>query len=119
MRSAAARSARISAWAVGSLRTIGALLPRPMISPSSNTTAPTGTSPPVPPARARVNASRIYLSSTIALDAYNREIFMAELEIHHEGGHSADPAGKRVGVQAAIVAVLLAVVTILSHRSHT
>lgn len=44
---------------------------------------------------------------------------MAELEIHHEGGHSADPAGKRVGIQAAIVAVLLAVVTILSHRSHT
>src|SRR5690348_13552457 len=44
---------------------------------------------------------------------------MAELEIHHEGGHDADPAGKRVGVQAALVAVLLAIVTILSHRSHT
>src|SRR5437667_9596800 len=45
---------------------------------------------------------------------------MAELEIHHhEGGHDADPAGKRVGVQAAILAVLLAIVTIASHRTHT
>jgi hypothetical protein len=44
---------------------------------------------------------------------------MAELEIHHEGGHTADPAGKRVGIQAAILAVLLAVVTIASHRTHT
>src|ERR1041385_2583916 len=44
---------------------------------------------------------------------------MAELEIHHHGGHEDDPAGKRVGVQAAILAVLLAVVTIASHRTHT
>jgi Domain of unknown function (DUF4337) len=44
---------------------------------------------------------------------------MAELEIHHEGAHGADTAGKRVGVQAAVVAVLLAVVTIASHRTHT
>jgi len=44
---------------------------------------------------------------------------MAELEIHHEGGHNADPAGKRIGIQAAMLAVLLAVVTILSHRTHT
>lgn len=43
---------------------------------------------------------------------------MAELEIHHEGGHD-DPAGKRVGIQAAVLAVFLAVVTILSHRTHT
>ena len=43
---------------------------------------------------------------------------MAELEIHHEGAHS-DPAGKRVGIQAAVLAVFLAVVTILSHRTHT
>src|SRR5450432_2723012 len=43
---------------------------------------------------------------------------MAELEIHHEGaGH--DPAGKRIGVAASILAVLLAVVTIISHRAHT
>jgi hypothetical protein len=38
------------------------------------------------------------------------------LHAHHE---PADPKGKRVGVQAAIFAVLLAVVTILSHRTHT
>ena len=44
---------------------------------------------------------------------------MAELEIHHEGGHAADPVGQRVGVLAALLAVLLAVVTIASHRTHT
>ena len=43
---------------------------------------------------------------------------MAELEIHHEVEVS-DPHGKRVGVQAAVLAVVLAVVTILSHRAHT
>jgi len=43
---------------------------------------------------------------------------MAELEIHHEG-HDADPIGKKVGVLAAVVAVLLAIVTIVSHRAHT
>jgi len=44
---------------------------------------------------------------------------MAELEIHHEseGGH--DSRGQKVGVLTAILAVLLAVVTILSHRAHT
>lgn len=44
---------------------------------------------------------------------------MAELEIHHHAEHDADPVGKRVGVQAAILAVLLAIVTIASHRAHT
>ncbi|MDE3167536.1 MAG: DUF4337 domain-containing protein [Acidobacteriota bacterium] len=44
---------------------------------------------------------------------------MAELEIHHEHEHSNDPAGKRVGIQAALLGVLLAVVTIFSHRTHT
>src|ERR1035441_3134187 len=43
---------------------------------------------------------------------------MAELEIHHEGNES-DPTGKMVGVLAAVLAVLLAVVTIASHRTHT
>jgi hypothetical protein len=43
---------------------------------------------------------------------------MAELEIHHEG-HEADPLGKAVGIMAAVLAVLLAVVTIVSHRAHT
>jgi len=43
---------------------------------------------------------------------------MAELEIHHEG-HENDPLGKTVGVLAAILAVMLAVVTIASHRTHT
>ena len=45
---------------------------------------------------------------------------MAELEIHHEGGeHEHDPTGKKVGVMAAVLAVLLAIVTISSHRAHT
>lgn len=43
---------------------------------------------------------------------------MAELEIHHEveGG---DPLGKKIGVLAAVLAVLLGIVTIVSHRAHT
>jgi len=44
---------------------------------------------------------------------------MAELEIHHEEGHEHDPVGQRVGVMASLLAVFLAVVTILSHRTHT
>jgi hypothetical protein len=43
---------------------------------------------------------------------------MAELEIHHEMEHH-DPTGKLIGVAASILAVLLAVVTIISHRAHT
>lgn len=43
---------------------------------------------------------------------------MAELEIHHDVEHH-DTLGRKVGVQASLVAVLLAVVTILSHRAHT
>src|SRR5215468_5175195 len=42
---------------------------------------------------------------------------MAELEFHHKD--HGDPIGKKVGVQAAVLAVLLAVVTIASHRAHT
>jgi uncharacterized protein DUF4337 len=45
---------------------------------------------------------------------------MAELEIHHEGGEEGhDPMGQRVGIMAAVLAVLLAIVTIASHRTHT
>ncbi len=45
---------------------------------------------------------------------------MAELEIHHEHEHGeADPLGKTIGIMAAVLAVLLAIVTILSHRAHT
>lgn len=44
---------------------------------------------------------------------------MAELEIHHEGSHTHDPAGQRVGILAAVLAVALAIVTIASHRTHT
>src|SRR4051794_37565869 len=44
---------------------------------------------------------------------------MAELEIHHEHEHTSDPLGQKVGIMASILAVLLAVVTIASHRTHT
>lgn len=44
---------------------------------------------------------------------------MAELEIHHEHGHEEDPFGKRIGILAAVISVLLGVVTIASHRAHT
>jgi len=45
---------------------------------------------------------------------------MAELEIHHEvEGGEKDPFGLRVGILASILAVLLAIVTIASHRAHT
>ena len=44
---------------------------------------------------------------------------MAELEIHHEteGGH--DAFGQRIGVLTSLLAVMLAIVTIVSHRAHT
>jgi hypothetical protein len=44
---------------------------------------------------------------------------MADLEIHHEAEHAIDPAGQKIGVLAAVLAVALAVVTIESHRTHT
>jgi len=44
---------------------------------------------------------------------------MPEIELGHgeEGGH--DASGQKVGVMAACIGVLLAVVTIFSHRAHT
>jgi len=50
--------------------------------------------------------------------AYNTKTDMAELEIHHEG-HEHDPKGQLVGIMAAILAVALAIVSIMSHRTHT
>lgn len=45
---------------------------------------------------------------------------MAELEIHHEvGGEGRDPLEKTIGVLASVLAVILAIVTIVSHRAHT
>ena len=43
---------------------------------------------------------------------------MAELEIHHEV-EGSDPTGKMIGVLASVLAVLLAIVSIVSHRAHT
>src|SRR5215813_4892994 len=43
---------------------------------------------------------------------------MAELEIHNE--HEVqDSFGKLIGVAASVIGVLLAIVTIISHRAHT
>jgi hypothetical protein len=44
---------------------------------------------------------------------------MAELEIHQEHENGADPLGRNVGIMASVLAVLLAVVSIASHRTHT
>ena len=44
---------------------------------------------------------------------------MAEVEIHTEEGHAKDPFGQRVGVMVGIIGIILAVVTIASHRAHT
>ena len=45
---------------------------------------------------------------------------MAELEIHHEHEHGPeDPFARTIGIMASVLAVLLAIVTIMSHRAHT
>ena len=44
---------------------------------------------------------------------------MAEVEIHTGHGHSDDEFGRRVGVMVGIIGIVLAVVTISSHRAHT
>jgi hypothetical protein len=44
---------------------------------------------------------------------------VAEIEIHHDKEHRLDPAGQRIGILAALLAVFLAIVTIASHRTHT
>jgi hypothetical protein len=43
---------------------------------------------------------------------------MAELEIHSEV-EGADEFGKKIGVLTALIAVVLGIVTIISHRAHT
>lgn len=44
---------------------------------------------------------------------------MAEIEIHAEHGHSNDDFGRGVSVMVGIIGIILAVVTISSHRAHT
>lgn len=44
---------------------------------------------------------------------------MAEVEIHTGHGHGDDEFGRRVGVMVGILGIILAVVTIASHRAHT
>jgi hypothetical protein len=44
---------------------------------------------------------------------------MAEVEIHTEHDHASDPFGRRVGVMVGVIGIVLAVVTIGSHRAHT
>lgn len=44
---------------------------------------------------------------------------MPELELGQEAAESSDPRSQRVGIQAACLAVLLAIATIASHRTHT
>jgi hypothetical protein len=44
---------------------------------------------------------------------------MAEVENHTTHEHSTDEFGRRVGVLVGVIGILLAVVTISSHRAHT
>jgi Domain of unknown function (DUF4337) len=44
---------------------------------------------------------------------------MAEVEIHTGHDHSGDAFGQRVGVAVGVIGIILAVVTIGSHRAHT
>jgi hypothetical protein len=44
---------------------------------------------------------------------------MAEVEIHTGHGHDGDPFGAKVGVMVGVIGILLAAVTIESHRAHT
>src|SRR5215469_4831825 len=44
---------------------------------------------------------------------------MAEVEIHTGHEHSGDTFGQRVGVAVGVIGIILAVVTIGSHRAHT
>jgi hypothetical protein len=44
---------------------------------------------------------------------------MAEVEIHTGHEHSNDEFGRRVGVIVGVIGIILAVVTIASHRAHT
>ena len=44
---------------------------------------------------------------------------MSESAIHHAEHGAADPMSRRVGVMVAMLGILLAVVTISSHRAHT
>jgi hypothetical protein len=44
---------------------------------------------------------------------------MAEVEIHTGHGHEPDEFGQGVGVAVGVIGIILAVVTIGSHRAHT
>jgi hypothetical protein len=44
---------------------------------------------------------------------------MSEIEIHHSHAHENDSFGRRIGILVAMIGILLAVVTIASHREHT
>ena len=44
---------------------------------------------------------------------------MAEVEIHTGHDHGGDDFGRRVGVTVGIIGIVLAIVTIGSHRAHT
>ena len=44
---------------------------------------------------------------------------MSEIEVHHGHPDASDPLGRKVGVMVGVLGILLAVVTISSHRAHT
>jgi hypothetical protein len=50
---------------------------------------------------------------------FDRLRCMAEVEIHTAHGANVDTFGQAVGIVVGVIGVLLAIVTILSHREHT
>jgi len=44
---------------------------------------------------------------------------VAEIEIHHAHGHDDDAFGKTVGIIVGMIGIVLAAITIASHRAHT
>src|ERR1017187_3443525 len=112
--------ARISACAVGSESAMEALHPPPATAPPPPPRPPPGPPPASALCPASASASRINCSSVEGMrTSIIRKSTMAELEIHQEHENENDPPGRKVGVRASVLAVLLAVVTISSHRTHT
>src|SRR6266849_5292327 len=58
-------------------------------------------------------------SRALSLSASRGADSMAEVEIHTGHEHANDEFGRRVGVMVGVIGIILAVVTISSHRAHT
>jgi hypothetical protein len=68
----------------------------------------------------RFGANRALIAYARAyLIGWKQESSVAEVEIHAGHPHEGDELGKKVGVAVGVIGIVLAVVTIASHREHT